>query len=151
MEEVALFLDDLRSSAAIPHCRICHEAEFESSRGLEAPCACSGTVKVSPSTPKAILFGESFTLDHWGSIPIVFFSRLVRSIQFAHRDCIQRWCDEKGDTVCEICLQVTQKTTKVFFRALSEKAPWSMFLSFVGLSGWFCPEFFFPIISNVMA
>ena len=26
--------------------------------------------------------------------------------QFAHRDCIQRWCDEKGNTTCEICLQV---------------------------------------------
>jgi hypothetical protein len=27
-------------------------------------------------------------------------------VQYAHRNCIQRWCDEKGDTVCEICLQV---------------------------------------------
>ena len=26
--------------------------------------------------------------------------------QFAHRYCIQRWCDEKGNTTCEICLQV---------------------------------------------
>ncbi|XP_031739593.1 uncharacterized protein LOC101220948 isoform X2 [Cucumis sativus] len=26
-------------------------------------------------------------------------------VQFAHRDCIQRWCSEKGSTVCEICLQ----------------------------------------------
>ncbi|KAK1428129.1 hypothetical protein QVD17_16957 [Tagetes erecta] len=25
--------------------------------------------------------------------------------KFAHRDCIQRWCDEKGNTTCEICLQ----------------------------------------------
>ncbi|URD91821.1 hypothetical protein MUK42_00738 [Musa troglodytarum] len=24
---------------------------------------------------------------------------------FAHRECIQRWCDEKGSNVCEICLQ----------------------------------------------
>ncbi|KAJ1412568.1 Zinc finger, RING-CH-type [Sesbania bispinosa] len=48
---------------------ICHEEEFESLKSLEAPCACSGTVK------------------------------------FAHRDCIQRWCNEKGNTICEICLQ----------------------------------------------
>ncbi|KAL5135742.1 DNA mismatch repair protein MSH6 [Glycine soja] len=48
---------------------ICHEEEFESVETLEAPCACSGTVK------------------------------------FAHRDCIQRWCNEKGNTTCEICLQ----------------------------------------------
>lgn len=27
------------------------------------------------------------------------------TIKFAHRDCIQRWCLEKGSTVCEICLQ----------------------------------------------
>ncbi|XP_027176213.1 uncharacterized protein LOC113775501 [Coffea eugenioides] len=50
-------------------CRICHEAELESCKSLESPCACSGTVK------------------------------------FAHRDCIQRWCNEKGNTICELCLQ----------------------------------------------
>ncbi|GMI66632.1 hypothetical protein like AT1G02610 [Hibiscus trionum] len=27
------------------------------------------------------------------------------SVKFAHRDCIQRWCNEKGNTTCEICLQ----------------------------------------------
>ncbi|EAY75411.1 hypothetical protein OsI_03314 [Oryza sativa Indica Group] len=26
-------------------------------------------------------------------------------LQYAHHACIQRWCNEKGDTVCEICLQ----------------------------------------------
>ncbi|VAI39289.1 unnamed protein product [Triticum turgidum subsp. durum] len=25
--------------------------------------------------------------------------------QYAHRTCVQRWCDEKGDTICEICLK----------------------------------------------
>ncbi|XP_047312385.1 uncharacterized protein LOC124915668 [Impatiens glandulifera] len=74
-DEIVLFLDELEirasssSSYAIPYCRICHEAEFESSKTFESPCACSGT------------------------------------IQYAHRDCIQRWCDEKGNTLCEICLQ----------------------------------------------
>ncbi|KAI3682781.1 hypothetical protein L1987_83022 [Smallanthus sonchifolius] len=57
------------SSSEIVFCRICHEAEFESSKTMESPCSCSGTVK------------------------------------FAHRDCIQIWCDEKGNTTCEICLQ----------------------------------------------
>ncbi|XP_057424696.1 uncharacterized protein LOC130718198 [Lotus japonicus] len=69
MEEVVLLIDDLRSLSGISRCRICHEEEFESSKQLEAPCACSGTVK------------------------------------FAHRDCIQTWCNEKGNTTCEICLQ----------------------------------------------
>ncbi|XP_066362913.1 uncharacterized protein [Miscanthus floridulus] len=27
------------------------------------------------------------------------------SLKYAHRKCIQRWCDKKGDTICEICLQ----------------------------------------------
>lgn len=27
------------------------------------------------------------------------------TVKYAHRDCIQRWCDEKGSTTCEICLQ----------------------------------------------
>ncbi|CBI36940.3 uncharacterized protein LOC100260678 isoform X1 [Vitis vinifera] len=69
MGDVVLFVDDFELNSAVPHCRICHEAEFESCKTLEAPCACSGTVK------------------------------------FAHRDCIQRWCNEKGNTTCEICLQ----------------------------------------------
>ncbi|XP_074566604.1 uncharacterized protein LOC141825684 [Curcuma longa] len=25
------------------------------------------------------------------------------SLKFAHRDCIQRWCDEKGSNFCELC------------------------------------------------
>nr|CAD1842701.1 unnamed protein product [Ananas comosus var. bracteatus] len=27
------------------------------------------------------------------------------SLKYAHRKCVQRWCNEKGDTTCEICLQ----------------------------------------------
>ncbi|KAI3460758.1 hypothetical protein Pfo_017421 [Paulownia fortunei] len=30
---------------------------------------------------------------------------LEAPVLFAHRDCIQRWCNEKGNTTCEICLQ----------------------------------------------
>ncbi|THU69763.1 hypothetical protein C4D60_Mb08t17840 [Musa balbisiana] len=30
--------------------------------------------------------------------------RSVRD-RYAHRKCVQRWCNEKGDTVCEICLK----------------------------------------------
>ncbi|XP_031253275.1 uncharacterized protein LOC116111219 isoform X1 [Pistacia vera] len=25
------------------------------------------------------------------------------SLKYAHRNCVQRWCNEKGDTICEIC------------------------------------------------
>ncbi|MCD7456401.1 hypothetical protein HAX54_031633 [Datura stramonium] len=27
------------------------------------------------------------------------------TLKYAHRKCIQRWCNEKGDTICEICCQ----------------------------------------------
>ncbi|CAM0905673.1 unnamed protein product [Alopecurus aequalis] len=27
------------------------------------------------------------------------------SLKYAHRGCVQRWCDEKGSILCEICLQ----------------------------------------------
>ncbi|CAH9132583.1 unnamed protein product [Cuscuta epithymum] len=27
------------------------------------------------------------------------------TVKFAHRECIQRWCNEKGNTICELCLQ----------------------------------------------
>ncbi|KAI3467013.1 hypothetical protein Pfo_023676 [Paulownia fortunei] len=27
------------------------------------------------------------------------------SLKYAHRKCVQRWCNEKGDTLCEICHQ----------------------------------------------
>ncbi|XP_031500605.1 uncharacterized protein LOC116264478 [Nymphaea colorata] len=27
------------------------------------------------------------------------------SAKYAHRKCVQRWCNEKGNTVCEICCQ----------------------------------------------
>ncbi|KAM1449749.1 hypothetical protein ACFX1T_008243 [Malus domestica] len=73
MGDVILYVEE-DSCSAVSLCRICHEEEFGSSdrKIMEAPCACSGTVK------------------------------------FAHRDCIQRWCNEKGNTTCEICLQSYQ-------------------------------------------
>lgn len=46
MGDVVLFVDDLESKFSISYCRICHEEELESCKSLEAPCACSGTVKV---------------------------------------------------------------------------------------------------------
>ncbi|KAG4390987.1 hypothetical protein GLYMA_05G091701v4 [Glycine max] len=31
---------------------------------------------------------------------------LFLGMQFAHRKCIQRWCNKKRNTICEICNQV---------------------------------------------
>ncbi|CAD5188975.1 unnamed protein product [Musa acuminata subsp. malaccensis] len=46
-------------------CRICQDEDHI--KNLEAPCACSGSLK------------------------------------YAHRACVQHWCNEKGDITCEIC------------------------------------------------
>ncbi|ONM31668.1 PIT1 [Zea mays] len=35
------------------------------------------------------------------------------SLKYAHRGCVQRWCDEKGSAVCEICLQVCFRRARV--------------------------------------
>ncbi|CAA6667728.1 unnamed protein product [Spirodela intermedia] len=48
-------------------CKICQEEGEEGD--MEAPCACSGTIK------------------------------------FAHRKCVERWCNKKGNIICEICNQ----------------------------------------------
>lgn len=37
---------------------------------------------------------------------MVCWSTAVGWMQFAHRKCIQRWCDKKGNITCEICNQV---------------------------------------------
>ena len=99
MGEAILYVDDFRfeTSYDVSRCRICHEEEFESALQLEAPCACSGTIKVTPK------FKNPFNLL---LLLIVINILLFPPVQFAHRDCIQRWCTEKGSIVCEICLQV---------------------------------------------
>jgi len=41
------------------------------------------------------------------SLCVVFanFEQIYNS-QYAHRACVQRWCNEKGDITCEICHEV---------------------------------------------
>ncbi|XP_064976449.1 uncharacterized protein LOC135618919 [Musa acuminata AAA Group] len=72
-------------SGAVVECRICQEEGEE--RHMEAPCACNGTLKVSSS-----IFSVKFSQ--------VFLSR------FAHRTCIQRWCNKKQNITCETCNQI---------------------------------------------
>ena len=35
-------------------------------------------------------------------------------VQYAHRACVQRWCNEKGDTTCEICHEVSHGSNNNF-------------------------------------
>ncbi|TVT98783.1 hypothetical protein EJB05_55872, partial [Eragrostis curvula] len=70
-------------SGVLVECRICQDEEDEAC--METPCSCNGSLKAN------------------GSSYYMFFSSNLK--HYAHRRCIQRWCDEKGDTICEICLQ----------------------------------------------
>lgn len=36
------------------------------------------------------------------------------SFQYAHRKCVQHWCNEKGDITCEICHKVYYYTDMFF-------------------------------------
>ena len=44
-----------------------------------------------------------------------FFLKTFLGTQYAHRKCVQRWCNEKGDITCEICHQVTNNLLKSVF------------------------------------
>lgn len=98
----------LYSVSEIIYCRICHEGEFESCKTLETPCSCSGTIKVFLLLCLDYHFSFSLLgITYSYEFNLCFeFWLIITSHQFAHRDCVQRWCDEKGNTNCELCLQV---------------------------------------------
>lgn len=83
MEEVVLLVDDLKSVSGISRCRICHEEEFESSKTLEAPCGCSGTVKVNPDFLDLVCVW--FTCDN-RLICVIFFPVCSQRL---HSDVVQ--------------------------------------------------------------
>lgn len=86
--------EELISSA---ECRICQDEC--AIKNLESPCACNGSLKV------AFLFTVSC-----GNYSFPGKLRKLTQVlcfdQYAHRKCVQRWCNEKGNTICEICHQV---------------------------------------------
>ncbi|KAE8678377.1 Detected protein of confused Function [Hibiscus syriacus] len=44
------------------------------------------------------------------------------SLMYAHRKCVEHWCNEKGDIVCEICHQTYQPGYTALPRAQTEEA-----------------------------
>ncbi|KAH7550698.1 hypothetical protein JRO89_XS13G0250800 [Xanthoceras sorbifolium] len=95
-------------------CRICQEED--SINNLEVPCACSGSLKATRqplniwklASDSAGFF--SFCVYLYGLVDSTETEKFCLSsllkvlfIQFAHRKCVQRWCNEKGDITCEIC------------------------------------------------
>ena len=72
MGDVILFVDDLSSNSSISQCRICHEEEFESFKSLEAPCGCSGTVKV-----KCFFFSFNILIFRFWLLGFLCFDDLI--------------------------------------------------------------------------
>lgn len=55
------------SSPPLCLCRICHEEEEESTAGMEAPCACAGTLKVDSLSSRLVspkIFSGRWEIDH---------------------------------------------------------------------------------------
>ncbi|KAL6007419.1 hypothetical protein ACLOJK_032916 [Asimina triloba] len=78
------------SLVKLEECRICQDEDEVSN--METPCSCCGSLK----TCYCHIFEVFLELEMSSSSP---------PFQYAHRKCVQRWCNEKGDIVCEICHQ----------------------------------------------
>lgn len=112
MGEVAIYVDDdyeyedqleLPSSSSsssggggvkmssIRLCRICHEADDDEEEFITTPAAgtSSPIINININKPRPA--------------PMESPCSCSGTIKFAHRECIQRWCNEKGNTVCELC------------------------------------------------
>ena len=87
MEEVFVYVEEFpfQTSYDVSRCRICHEEEFESPLQLEAPCSCSGTIKVKrkKNPPQIIFLNPSisspliFVLNYFW---VLFFSLLIEIV-----------------------------------------------------------------------
>ena len=106
------FSDEEDGFSIKTECRICQEDDHV--QNMEAPCACNGSLKVK-IFPFFILITCHQTanriLVRCYIILLDYISRLNDKqipclSQYAHRKCIQRWCNEKKSIVCEICQQV---------------------------------------------
>ncbi|PWA36373.1 zinc finger, RING-CH-type, Zinc finger, RING/FYVE/PHD-type [Artemisia annua] len=101
-DAVAVVVDESRAShddeeaplLSMAECRICQEED--SVDALETPCSCNGSLKV-------INVVINF-------IPLDSLTVYVYKVEvlYAHRKCVQHWCNEKGDITCEICHQPYQ-------------------------------------------
>ncbi|XP_031391210.1 uncharacterized protein LOC116203572 [Punica granatum] len=81
-----------KKKSRVVECRICQEEDEV--YAMESPCACSGTLKnANQPEPSAQQRVNELKAQQ-------------QATNFAHRKCIQRWCNKKGDINCEICSQV---------------------------------------------
>ncbi|KAL3033315.1 hypothetical protein AAZX31_02G131400 [Glycine max] len=85
---------------------ICQEEDL--AQAMEAPCSCNGTLKTNAVTQTFKKFG--YCVPNTVGDPFLkpwlhLYKRKWKRKRFAHRKCIQRWCNKKGNTICEICNQ----------------------------------------------
>lgn len=107
---------EARCSCSPRQCRICHEEEGDEG------CATATATATAMESPCGC----------------------SGSLKYAHRGCVQRWCDEKGSTVCEICLQnyepgytVAPKKTQVAHVAVTIRCrPYPLTLSLSLIGNW---------------
>ncbi|GJP61899.1 hypothetical protein CLOP_g19018 [Closterium sp. NIES-67] len=91
---------------------ISHGKDVSSSQGKDGSCSYG---KDQPSEPAAVPEPESVSIadrdakecricqeeDDVANLDVP--CACSGSLKYAHHDCIQRWCNEKGNTQCEIC------------------------------------------------
>ncbi|KAH1060192.1 hypothetical protein GLYMA_02G137300v4 [Glycine max] len=98
--------DDDDVVVVVVECRICQEEDL--AQAMEAPCSCNGTLKTNAVTQTFKKFG--YCVPNTVGDPFLkpwlhLYKRKWKRKRFAHRKCIQRWCNKKGNTICEICNQ----------------------------------------------
>ncbi|XWS34525.1 hypothetical protein CRYUN_Cryun21dG0045900 [Craigia yunnanensis] len=88
------------------------EAAIESrNRSLQATASAVDDTKVFNSSPKADLSSPRKIVecrmcqDEDEDSNMETPCSCCGSLKYAHRRCVQRWCNEKGNTTCEICHQ----------------------------------------------
>ncbi|KAF7850838.1 hypothetical protein BT93_L4956 [Corymbia citriodora subsp. variegata] len=87
------------------------EAAIESQQGLMSPSK-ESTANISAGKMNTTIFPTPVELvqcrichDEDENLNMEAPCACCGSLKYAHRNCVQRWCSEKGDTTCEICRQ----------------------------------------------
>ncbi|GFZ21453.1 RING/FYVE/PHD zinc finger superfamily protein [Actinidia rufa] len=66
---------------------------------------CPFSLNTLPNASVTSVSFQKIALGFFSVKALIAFEASLHKFEYAHRGCVQRWCDEKGDTVCEICHQ----------------------------------------------
>ncbi|XP_021653662.1 uncharacterized protein LOC110644984 isoform X3 [Hevea brasiliensis] len=99
---------DVSTPMKMVECRICQDEDEDSN--METPCSCCGSLKFCKLSIAKVytcfwLNPEGVDLTTLLLQPLLDNHTDSSHVQYAHRRCVQRWCNEKGNTICEICHQ----------------------------------------------